>query len=94
MRDAHPQAGKIVRLHTNDAPDANYNLDGAEYRIEDYWQNVAGMSWMVAQGNPACLIYAMRAGFNGLPIDNEVVYGKVGGLGHLVHTSELGEELG
>lgn len=25
------------------------------------------------------------------PMDNEVIYGKVGGLGYLMHTSDLGE---
>jgi hypothetical protein len=29
-------------------------------------------------------------GRKGLPFDDEVVYGKLGGFGHLVHVSELG----
>ena len=48
---------------------------------------------MDSQGNPACIKYAFRSGFGGLPPDNEVVYGKVGALGYLVHSSELGEEV-
>ncbi len=32
----------------------------------------------------------MRSSMNGLPIDDEVVYGKdEGNLGHLIHVSEL-----
>jgi len=46
---------------------------------------------MDANGNPAALIYAIRSGFDGLPTDDEVVYGKIGSFGHLIHESELGE---
>lgn len=93
MRDSHPLAGQTVTL--NIKPSGNPRLDdelkGQQYRIEDYWQNVAGKSWMDCNGNPACLKYAMRAGFAHLPTDNEVVYGKVGSFGHLIHISELGD---
>ena len=34
---------------------------------------------------------AILLGFSGLPVDDEVVYGKVGPFGHLLHVSELGE---
>lgn len=85
-RASHPLAGQTVQLQ-GDA--LNDELKGQDYVIEDWWENVAGMSWMVAQGNPACLKYAVRSGLGGLPTDNEVVYGKVGGLGHLVHVSEI-----
>ena len=44
---------------------------------------------MDCNGNPACLIYAMRSGFANMPIDNEVFYGKIGGLGHIIHQSEV-----
>ena len=68
---------------------------GDHYRIEDWWQNVSGKSWQICQGNPACLQYAVRTGFARpiMPTDDEVVYGKVGSLGHLIHISELGEEV-
>jgi hypothetical protein len=42
---------------------------------------------MTADGNPAALNYAARG--VGLPIDDEVVYGKIGAFGHLVHTKEI-----
>lgn len=60
--------------------------------IEDLWKVVSGISWMFSDDNPACLIYAMRSGFEGLPIDDNVYYGKVGNLGELVHESELEDE--
>lgn len=79
-------AGKTVRLKCKPDPD---NLNGKEMRIEDYWINLGQGSWMMAQGNPACMKYGMRAGFAGLPTDNKVLYGKVGNIGHLVHESEV-----
>lgn len=64
-------------------------VPGAEYRIEGRWADIAGRSWQVCDGNPACLHYAVRAADNGLPIDDNVLYGKIGYLGHLVHISEI-----
>ncbi|MEH3129409.1 MAG: hypothetical protein PGN30_00010 [Mycolicibacterium neoaurum] len=62
-----------------------------DYHVEDYWDRVTGGSWMYAEGNPAALQYAIRAGMrtDPLPIDNEVLYGKIGPYGQLVHTSEV-----
>ncbi len=88
VRNRHPLAGKMVTLVSRDP-----EYDGKEFRIEDYWENVYGSSWMFAQGNPAALIYAMHSEFHELPTDNEVVYGKIGYLGHIVHVSELGAEV-
>ena len=84
----HPLAGKTVRIK-DDAPD----FAGMQYHIEDYWDRISEKSWMFSDGNMACMDYAMRAGFNNLPIDNEVVYGKINGLGKLIHVSQLGEEV-
>ncbi len=67
-----------------------YKLGDAEYRVEDWWDRVAGKSWMDCDGNPACLAYAVRSAGR-FPLDNEVVYGKSHGMGYLVHVSELGE---
>jgi len=54
------------------------HFGGSDYRVEGYWDEVTGGSWMDAQGNPACLIYAMRTGLMNqhVPSDNEVLYGK------------------
>ena len=86
-REKHELAGKTVVLNCKPDPD---ELNGKEFIIEDWWENVGGQSWMSCGGNPACLKYAVRSLFSKLPMDNEVVYGKVGVFGHLIHNSELG----
>jgi hypothetical protein len=89
--EPHPLAGRTVRIRDGVRdPAQNQVAGGAEYRLEDWWDRVSGGSWMTAQGNPAALHYAMRTAFSGdVPTDDEVVYGKIGHLGHLVHVSEL-----
>jgi hypothetical protein len=85
----HPLAGQTVTV----TPDAFLQNDGTApvpFRIEDWNDRLFGQSWMEMQGHPACLKYAVRSGLSGLPLDNEVVYGKCDdGFGHLVHVSEI-----
>lgn len=64
--------------------------------IEDTDQNVFGQRWGFMQNNPACMLFGMRAGVEGLPaLKDTVYYGKVslgegrGSLGELVCESEL-----
>lgn len=81
-------AGKTVKLKIN--KEYENAKTGAEYRVEDWWINVSGgQSWMDCNGNPACMIYGMRSGVAGLPIDDKVLYGKIDGAGYLIHESEL-----
>jgi hypothetical protein len=61
----------------------------ADFRIEDWWDRLAGESWRETRGNPAVLQYAARASACGLPVNDDVVYGKVGALGYLLHVSEI-----
>ncbi|MBM7554538.1 hypothetical protein [Thalassobacillus pellis] len=75
---AHPLAGKTVTLK-----------NGKMFRIEDWWDRVSGKSWRDSGRDPAVLEYAVRAGGSGLPLNDEVVYGKIGSDGHLIHKSEL-----
>jgi hypothetical protein len=86
-------AGKTFTLSKAEDPAQGQVVTGAEYRVEGFWKDITGRSWMVSDGNPAAMHYGMRAGFTGLPIDDNVLYGKIGSLGHLVHVSELGDEL-
>ena len=83
--DPSPLAGQTVRIREGVTdPTQGLVVGGAEYRL--------GVgSWMTAQGNPAALHYALRTGLNGsdVPTDDEVLYGKIGTLGHLVHVSEV-----
>ncbi|MCW2768503.1 MAG: hypothetical protein JWO11_4462 [Nocardioides sp.] len=83
-REPSAYAGKTVKIRADVA-----RLGGQEYRVEDWWINVFGASWMHADGNPAAMQYGIRSALGGLPLDNEVLYGKVGGLGVLVHISEI-----
>lgn len=89
-----PLAGKTVKIKTHVTHPQNPNFGGSDYRVEDWNDRVMGKSWMYATGNPAALIYAMRAATAKprLPVDDEVLYGKVGGLGHLAHISEIESE--
>jgi hypothetical protein len=77
-----PLAGQTVALKEG----------GHEYRVEDWWDRVGGQSWMDMAGNPACLNYAVRSAKEGLPIDDQVLYGKIGAFGHLIHVSEIENE--
>lgn len=94
MRTTHPLAGKTVTLNDVTRDPSGEVVPGATFRVEDYWQNVTGKSWTISEGNPAALKYALRTGLSGghVPLD-DVVYGKIGGFGHLVHVSELGDEV-
>jgi hypothetical protein len=64
-------------------------IEGAQYHVEDWWDRVSGQSWMSSDGNPAAMQYAIRSGMGGGRIDDEVLYGKIDGFGHLVHISEI-----
>lgn len=84
-------AGKTVTI-PNGLNDPSASVPpGSEYRVEGYWDEITGGSWMNANGNFACMNYAVRSAFANLPLDNDVLYGKVGALGFLVHVSEVEE---
>lgn len=79
--DASPLVEKSVEIVSG-------VLAGQSILIEDWWDRVAGRSWMDCDGHPACLAYAVR---EPAPLDNEVLYGKIGGFGALVHVTTLGD---
>ena len=81
-KQKHLMAGKTVTITSGE-------YVGNEYRVEDLWDRVYGASWMDADGNPAAMQYGIRSGFGELPLDDEVLYGKIGAFGHLVHVSEI-----
>ena len=84
-------AGKKVKIKAGVTHRQVPDFDQKEIEIEDWHDRIMGKSWMFCDGNPACLIYAMRTAFskNPVPTDDEVLYGKIDGLGYLVHISEL-----
>ena len=80
--DAHPMSGNVVKITAG-------AFAGSDYRVEDWWDRMAGQSWMDCDGNPACLEYAVRSASEGSPLDNDVVYGKIGAFGKLIHVSQF-----
>jgi hypothetical protein len=83
--DPHPMAGQtVIILNAADG-------SAVEFRLEDWWDRVHGKSWTHSDGNPTALVYAMRIAAKELPLDDEVVYGKISGAGVpvLVHASEI-----
>ena len=71
----------------------------ASYRLEDWWDRLSGKTWKATLNNPACLEYTIRMMKQYGPISrsdavivesDEVVYGKIGIFGKLMHVSELG----
>lgn len=91
-KEAHPLAGKLVYLNDKAKDAEGKSIKDVVYKIEDWWDRVAGKSWQVAEGNPAAIQYAVRAALNNIPLDDEVVYGKIGAFGYLFHVSWLNEE--
>jgi hypothetical protein len=99
MTDHSPLAGKTVELSPQMGDVA---LNGQKIVIEDWWERVsAGVSWAesVRIGSPAAIFYSLRINRKNklvpmddrIPIDNRVLYGKVNGLGFIVHISEVWE---
>jgi hypothetical protein len=78
----HPLAGTTVTVKA-----------GQKFRVEDWWDRVGGFPWNStrAADNWACKDYAARVGDEQLPRDDEVLYGKVGPYGKLIHASQLGD---
>lgn len=88
---AYEHAGKKLRIKKGAGKSVTGELlDGKEFVAEDYWINISGKTLWLCDGNPACLEYAIRTcDYRHIPIDDKVIYGKVGGYGHLFHESEL-----
>lgn len=82
-RETSPHAGKTVKLKADAA-----QLGGQEYRVEDWWILVAGESWRTS-GSMAAFSYGVRIAATPLPLDDDVLYGKIGNFGYLVHVSEV-----
>ncbi|MBX7464889.1 hypothetical protein K1Y80_02180 [Streptomyces sp. MAG02] len=85
----HPQAGQTVKVTPAAPLFGQYSVTPVDLTVEDWNDRVFGRSWMDMDGHMASLSYAMRSAAGSLPTDNEVVYGKVHGIGHLIHVSEI-----
>lgn len=85
-------AGKTVKLKAT-----TVGMRGKLFEVEDYWDRVDGKSWMNCVGSIAVLSYSIRAGVANnlgiaIPLNDEVLYGKIDGDGHLIHVCELDTE--
>lgn len=95
MRDKCKFAGKTVKIKSGVGKGFQTgDMSGADFVIEDWCENVLGCRWGHADGNSAAMEYAVRSALNGSnnnvpPFSDDVLYGKVGGLGHLFHINEL-----
>ena len=93
IRFKSPYAGCLLKTKPDVGKDpfGGMELGNREFCVEDWWENVVGRSWMVSDGNIAAMTYGLRIGLRKgeVPIDNEVLYGKIDGLGYLFHVSEL-----
>lgn len=89
VREKHDLANKKVRLKSN-----NKDLNNQIFIIEDWCCNLSGALCKTCNaGNYACLNFAQRESQDKLPYDDKVIYGKIDGLGYIVHESEIGELL-
>ena len=85
------EKGKEYKIRGNSAYfNKKYGTPNPSIIIEDEDTAIFSGGWGVQQGNPACMLFAMRTGLEGLSTDEgRVYYGKIGYLGELVHESEL-----
>lgn len=95
MREKSKYAGQTVKIKQGVGINSfQQDMSALDFTVEDWCENVFGCCWGNANGNPTALEYAIRSAFNGknngVPaFSNDVLYGKVGGLGHLFHINEL-----
>jgi len=82
-----PLAGQTVIVKCQD------NLLGGEFIVEDWWDRLLGKSWTQCPSNIVAINYTLRVHRLKLPKDDEVLYGKIGHLGYLVHMSEVKKEV-
>lgn len=83
-QEPSPLAGQTVKIEVMGS--------AFDYVVEDWWDRINGKSWKISDGNPAALKYAMRIAGTELPLDDQVLYGKVNGMGELVHIGEIIKE--
>lgn len=89
VREKSPYAGMTVKTKPDVGSDMRPTLGNCEFVIEDWWQNVAGVSWIDSGNDYRVRKYALRIGGTKVPVDDEVLYGKIGPSEYLFHVSEL-----
>lgn len=86
MRDTSPYAGKTVRLRV-----AAVELGGYDVQVVDWYENIGNkVKWRDAIGrDPRAEGYNLRHGLAGLPDDDDVLFGRVDGMGQIIHRTEI-----
>lgn len=83
-------AGQTVKIKFKGAEEI------LDFQVRDKWTTVSGgqrWTYSAIGGNWAAKNYAERVLNQGLPDDDDVWYGKIGGLGCLVHSTEILEDV-
>lgn len=91
------EKGKTYRIKGNSEYFKDkYGTANPMIEIEDTDENVFGGSWEWQAGNPACMLFGMRCGMEGVEPGSKVWYGKIGDptlkgarMGELVSEKEL-----
>lgn len=86
MRDPCPYAGQTVKLRADAA-----EIGGYDFEVQDWFDRTAGVGWRKAldAGDPRAIGYNVRRGLGDLPDNDDVLFGRVDGVGRLVHLSEI-----
>lgn len=63
------------------------------FKVQDWWDRVSGQSWNDVPRKGPELTYALQMRRAGVPADDEVVVGTIGGDTVLLHNTQLGEVL-
>ena len=79
----HHLAGKVVTVSIVSDP---YLF---KFHLEDWADRALGKSWQDAPLDVVERDYARRVGSDGLPRNDEVVYGELAGQRYIVHVSEI-----
>jgi hypothetical protein len=87
MREPCPYVGQTLKLRADAA-----EIGGQPFEVQDWFDRTAGVTWRKAldAGDPRAIGYNVRRGLGGLPDDDDVLFGRLDGVGRLVHVSEIG----
>ncbi len=94
VRDTKPSIRWPARRSALQLSREDQNIrTGDLFHVGDWWERISPGPWMTAAHDRAAAKYTVRSEAAGLPTDGEIVYGQIGGVGYLVHVSELGPAL-
>jgi len=78
----HPLARQIIEL-----------VDGRSFQVDDWWDRVmqTSTSWYLSdvRRNFALAAFALEQAKTNLPMDDDIVYGKIGDFGVIIHVRQF-----